>query len=58
MHDKQFFLFFEFFNRFNLLSQVVHSSLEPKFVIFGSLESKKPHNKKKLQDLKINLKSI
>jgi hypothetical protein len=40
-------LFFKFFNSFNLSSQVVHSSLDPKFVIFGSLESKKPPQQRK-----------
>jgi hypothetical protein len=47
MHDKQLFLFFDFFNSFNLSSQVVHIDLEPKFVIFGSLESKKPPQQRK-----------
>jgi len=57
MHDKQFFLIFKIFNSFNLSFQVVHIHIEPKFVIFGSLEGKKPpqQQQKKLQDFKINL---
>jgi hypothetical protein len=49
MHNawQTIFLFFEFFNSFNLSSQEVHNNLEPKFVIFGSLESKKPPQQRK-----------
>jgi hypothetical protein len=47
MHDKQLFLIFKIFNSFNLSSQVVHIGLEPKYVISGSLEGKKPPQQQK-----------
>jgi hypothetical protein len=49
LHNAWQTIFFNFkiFNSFNLSFQVVHIDLEPKFVISGSLEGKKPPQQQK-----------